>query len=59
MGYVFALSSKATGVFHVANEGGKPACGARIHDHHRDVSWKEEPVGYNRCKRKACSKEGE
>ena len=49
MGYVFALSSKATGVFHVANESGKPACGARIHDHHRDVSWKEEPVGYNRC----------
>lgn len=53
MSYVYALSSTATSVFHVADEQDRPACGAKIRKHHREVSG-VEPTGWRRCKRCRC-----
>jgi hypothetical protein len=52
--FVFALSSRASDVFHVASPDGTPACGARISDHHKEVGDRYDVGARMRCARPGC-----
>ena len=56
--FVYALSSRSSDVYHLADGDGETRCGSRVDIHHREQS-QDAPVGWTRCRRPGCAEVGE
>ena len=54
--FVYALSSRSSDVYHLADGDGETRCGSRVDIHHREQS-QDAPVGWTRCRRPGCAEE--